>query len=325
MSALTITHTVPGGTLVDGTERGDGCAPILKAHRFKWGRSIGQWFVPHSRGKVGDRYRIEKAADALRAGGFEVAVSIDNATEDPVEQEARRTERAEQRAEGLTLKAERKGQEAEAAYGQFRGTLDAIPFGQPILVGHHSERGHRAALARADRAIGRSAAADREREDAERSARVAQSEQQRRHRSPTFIGNRIRDREAEARDIARKLAGATGDWRADLEARAAQTDAELTYWRGQLAECGARIWTQADFSPGDQALVRGRWVTVRRANKTTLSLESGYSWTDRYPYTEVRDRRAAEGPAEPPTLADFAESSLTTGELDDAGEPPDAA
>jgi hypothetical protein len=312
MSALSITHDIPGGTLVDGTERGDGSAPILKAHRFKWGRSIGCWFIPHSRGKVGDRYRIEKAADALRAGGFEVAVTIDNATEDPAEQEARREARAEQRAEGLTLKAERKGNEAAAAFGQFRQTLDAIPFGQPILVGHHSERGHRAALKRADRAIGRSAEADRERQDAERGARVALASKGRRQ-SPTFIGNRIREREADARDIARRLAGvsvasgfgrpAEGDYRADLEARAAQVEAELTYWRGQLAECGQRVWTQADFAKGDRALIRGRWLEVRRANKTTLSVESGYSWTDRYPYTEVRDRRAAEDVEAPPDAA----------------------
>lgn len=39
--------------------------------------------------------------------------------------------------------AVRKRQESDAAYQKSRAISDMIPFGQPILVGHHSERGHR--------------------------------------------------------------------------------------------------------------------------------------------------------------------------------------
>ena len=39
---------------------------------------------------------------------------------------------------------------AEAANAREHAILDMIPTGQPILVGHHSERGHRRDLARAD-------------------------------------------------------------------------------------------------------------------------------------------------------------------------------
>lgn len=41
-------------------------------------------------------------------------------------------------------------------YSASRRAVEHIPFGQPILVGHHSERGHRATLARAHRAMDRS-------------------------------------------------------------------------------------------------------------------------------------------------------------------------
>lgn len=54
------------------------------------------------------------------------------------------------RREGLQAAAERARQEADARYRNARRQVENIPLGQPILVGHHSERGHRAALKRYD-------------------------------------------------------------------------------------------------------------------------------------------------------------------------------
>ena len=58
-------------------------------------------------------------------------------------QQARR-ERYEARAEKATS-------EAGNRFDTARRNVEHIPFGQPILVGHHSERRHRADLARHDR------------------------------------------------------------------------------------------------------------------------------------------------------------------------------
>lgn len=65
-------------------------------------------------------------------------------------QEARR-----QRYEELAEKAEAR---ANAAYkrADLREEASGIPFGQPILVGHHSERRHRKAIERADNAMRKS-------------------------------------------------------------------------------------------------------------------------------------------------------------------------
>lgn len=54
----------------------------------------------------------------------------------------------------LAEKAER---ESVQAHKSFRAIADHIPLGQPILIGHHSEAGHRADLRRMDRHIERSA------------------------------------------------------------------------------------------------------------------------------------------------------------------------
>ena len=71
------------------------------------------------------------------------------------EKKAARVERLEDRAE----KAKR---EAGAQYERSRGITEHIPMGQPILIGHHSERRHRRDLERSDTAMRKSIEAGRQ-------------------------------------------------------------------------------------------------------------------------------------------------------------------
>ena len=57
----------------------------------------------------------------------------------------------EARIDRLRERAEKARGESADAYQRMRASQDLRPMGQPILVGHHSERRHRAALAREDR------------------------------------------------------------------------------------------------------------------------------------------------------------------------------
>jgi len=77
-------------------------------------------------------------------------------------QEARR-ERLEARAAG-------KSALADGAAGRSHGILGVIPMGQPILVGHHSERRHRRALERSDREMRKAIDAQRASEELARRA-----------------------------------------------------------------------------------------------------------------------------------------------------------
>lgn len=63
--------------------------------------------------------------------------------------------RLEAKRDRLLARAERRSESAADASQRARAMLDLIPPGQPILVGHYSERGHRAHLARIDRAFRR--------------------------------------------------------------------------------------------------------------------------------------------------------------------------
>ena len=55
-------------------------------------------------------------------------------------------ERKEQKIERLEEKAVKAKKESEAYYKKADAITSAIPFGQPIMVGHHSEKTHRAAV-----------------------------------------------------------------------------------------------------------------------------------------------------------------------------------
>jgi hypothetical protein len=71
-----------------------------------------------------------------------------NSYEAKIEAKRERLERAAERAQAKAATEFRKADLSEEATG--------IPFGQPILVGHHSERRHRNVIARANAALGRS-------------------------------------------------------------------------------------------------------------------------------------------------------------------------
>lgn len=61
-------------------------------------------------------------------------------------QQLKREERAKNKAASLRS-------QSDAAFDHARKSIEHIPFGQPILVGHHSEKHHRRDLAKHDRAI----------------------------------------------------------------------------------------------------------------------------------------------------------------------------
>lgn len=135
MSTLTIEHTDVEGTLLHGTSRGDRSAEVVKGLRWRWGRSIGCWYVPRSRDVPPKRALIARTAAALEEAGFTVAVSIEAAVAEQDEAEQRRGERADARAERLQERAERHGAAAQQRWNASRELADRIPFGQPFWSG----------------------------------------------------------------------------------------------------------------------------------------------------------------------------------------------
>ena len=311
MSTLTISHCPAEGTVLHGTTRADNIGPVLRAQRttWRWSRAVDAWILTGSRDRLPRRSVIEATAVALRAAGHNVAVEYSDDRRDVAEREAEKTARAEDRAERLTARAEDRTAESDQAWEASRAAVAGIPMGQPILVGHHSERRHRAALARSDRHARASVEIEKKaKRDTERAA-AAESTQRHRHNLATTL-RRIERLEADLRRVERNLQRgpyATDEQHArDMERLTPMRDQlaeELVYWRAEVAAAetaGAKVWSREDFAKGDGVHHRSGLSRVLRVNAKSVTVphleprlaNAGYTW--KVTYDEVTGRLPAE-------------------------------
>lgn len=325
MTTLTLTHTPATGTVLDGTRKGDGTAPVLRDLRlqWRWSDNIGEdgaWYRQNTRDRrpthPGVRAAVERTAAALREAGFEVAVEIGAERRTVAEQEADRAERAEARVDGLDARAVRLKASGEAGYAAAREYASRIPFGQPILVGHHSEGRHRRDLAKIDRAYDRAFTQLDESEDAAERAKAAAAHQKHRAHGATTM-RRLEKLRADLRRAARGMAEPRMSWESEEEYAAKQArrvahwtpiaeelQEKVTYWEqylAALAKAGVyRLWNRADFTKGDYVATRHGLMQVLRVNAKSLTIPHildelavhGHTWT--LPYDEVRGQVSAE-------------------------------
>lgn len=213
MTTITITHRDAEGTLIRGSRKGDGVWEVLLGLRDNWRsfRSLGCLGLGQSRDKPVQQWKIDRAADALGAAGFDVEVKVENGEPRSfAEIEADRYERAEERADRYEGYADNAAARSDAAYARVKRIADGIPFGQPILVDHHSAGRARRDQERMHSGMRRSI------DEAEKAdylaGRAAAAESYREHREdvPRTL-RRIEKLEAEVRGVQRALDVASHD------------------------------------------------------------------------------------------------------------------
>lgn len=283
---IVIRHTHEDGTTVEGSAKGDGVWEALHPLGWTYRRTPGI-FIRGSRYKGADRWKINRAADAVRALGLSCAVVIEE-TMSFAEREAARVGAAEERTERFTDRAGR----AAAASQSARDTSDQIGerfwMGQPILVGHHSEGRARRDQERMHNAMRKSI--DEDKRAGYWANRAAASEAYERYRTnPSRTLRRIEKLEAERRGVLRERDGIDDKgrkadvWRREpsearreeLTRRLAEYDEELTYWAETIKEAerrGFKVWGKPDFVRGDFARCRGTWYEVTRVNAKTVTV-----------------------------------------------------
>ena len=335
---ITIRHTHTDGTLVEGTSKGDGTNTILKANGFRWFRTLGLWGIAGSRDRQPNDYKINRAAHALREAGHTVTVEIDRTHRPAAEAEADRLARQDDRAAALAAKAARKKNDAENAWARERAATDALPpGGEPIKIGHHSERRHRGAIDKAWKTLGQAVEAENTAKAVEQRAAAAAATTEHRY-NPVTVANRIDTLEAEQRADQRRLDGhrrtlftdaagdkreevttaAAGPYRERVAARMAQRAEDIAYWtqvrQQQIASGDTTNYTRDTISVGD--LVRGRhddWYRVRRVNPKSVTVEypayGGGTLTHTIKYAHLTGHRT--------TTAD--QNATGAGEADKAG------
>ena len=310
---LTITHTHEAGTIIEGTAKGDGTAAILKANRWRWGRSISAWYVPNSRDRLPQHHVITRTAAALEAAGFELeTLQLDMTTRSTAEVEAAKAARQAARVDALDAKAQRKTSRADELWQKHERDVASLPEGgEPIKIGHHSERRHRNAIDKAHNSARRGIDALHEAEEAARRAEAAAHTTGARY-NPVTVANRIEKIAADIRRWERQIVADVYDaetgYRPATEEQKAKRAAhyaprldemrdQLAYWQqvrdDQIASGQATGYSPETVKKGDAVKIRGTWYKVARANAKTVSVETPYSWTDRSPWAEVQDHRTA--------------------------------
>ncbi|MFJ3274050.1 ParB/RepB/Spo0J family partition protein [Streptomyces sp. NPDC086776] len=278
MADITITHTRAEGTLLEGSRKGDGVFEIARDHGFWFSRNVTGLYIRRSQDKEAQMWRIDGVTAALRAAGHEVTVTIDEGTRRSfAEAEADREQRAEDRAERFSDRADRAASSADARRAAADDISRRFEFGQPILVGHHSEGRARRDAARIDTNMRKSF------EERDRagywSDRTRAAENYKAHRiDPQRTLRRLDRLKADLRKQERAHANAVekGWVSVGRHARLIQDlTEEIAHWE-QLVEKakadGVKVWGPDDFAPGDYALYAGSWYAVARVNPKTLSI-----------------------------------------------------
>jgi len=165
-----------------------------------------------------------------------------------------------ERSERLAASAEKAGERAATARASAQRIMDVIPMGQPILVGHHSERRARSDISKIDRSMQRSF---EEHKKAEYLARKAESSE--RHQARLHSAGVISRRLDKLRAIVRKL---EREGRTDEEIFA-HYRAQVVANEAELAEVAPHIAAQP--KAGDLIKIHGLTVRVSRVNPKTIS------------------------------------------------------
>lgn len=309
---ITISHTAETGTLVEGTVRGDGSAEILKHEGWRWGRSISCWYLAQSRDRAPRRRTIERTGAQLRAAGFDVEIDIDDTYRPAAESEAAAIARQAHRVDALADRTERREAAGDAAAAAADRAHNALPpMGEPIKVGHHSERRHRSAIARADAAMRRSIEADQAAKLAsERAATAAQTTDLR--YSPGQVARRIERLDTDLRAWQRRLDGssrrlsngmtevippAEGDYAVRARKEIDHLVDQIGYWRGireqQIADGLAVEYARDTIRVGDLIRYAHVWGRVERVNAKSVTA-TGSLGKMIAPYTRIEGHRPQE-------------------------------
>lgn len=176
-----------------------------------WSRTQNCWI---SKAKAGNCWHLKSKLDKM---GFEDRGTVGERLPF-VEQVKREQERAETRAERAEKRAENAEKVSDALYKRATEMSSAIPFGQPILVGHHSEKRDRNYRQRIHNTYGKAfEAQDKAGYYKEKAANAKRTAEGKKYKNPSYLSNRIKESQAAIRRLERALKGKGFVWSAEKE------------------------------------------------------------------------------------------------------------
>jgi|GEM_PF-863166 len=268
-----------------------------------WSRSGNCWV---SKGKADNCYYLAKGLLDL---GFENRGKNGEriSFSEKVERQQERAENKADRADERAIKADHNG---DALYARAKGMADHIPFGQPILVGHHSEKRDRNFRNQIHNTFGKAfSEMDKAKYYTEKAAGLRATASGAIYSNPAYLGRRIAEAETELRRFNRSLNGQSSvnsPKREISEARreylndkiAVKTD-ELDFYKHCLETCGIKIFTKEDLKGVKFIKIRNSWREILKLNRLTVSVynelfpdrNTQARWAQKYEYSEIMESK----------------------------------
>lgn len=190
-----------------------------------------------------------------------------------IERKTARIERYEQYSENATNRS-------QAAFKKVDSIMSMIPLGQPILVGHHSERRHRRDLARMDNGMRKSVEESNKAEHYAYRANSLEHDVRRMKKNRQYVSNQIDKATKELAGLERRKSCSPDPvYHERLNILITQQKEKLTYWQQRLSEMeaeiiaeGGQVATPQNLKPGYYVCYRGTWHPVVRVNKKTVTI-----------------------------------------------------
>ncbi len=194
----------------------------------------------------------------------------DHGRQSYAEQVESELERKLEKAERYQIYAANAEARAESSYDAASRISSAIPLGQSILTGHHSERRHRRDIERIDRNVRKSVEeSDKARYFKGRAFDLSHAQDRLENRE--FVGNRISDAKKEIAQLSK--------WAEATNPRLVKAQEKLEYWQGRLADIEAKrkeeghaVASPETIKVGDLVYYVGSWLPVVRVNKKTVTV-----------------------------------------------------
>jgi len=184
------------------------------------------------------------------------------------------------RAEKFEGYSENAAARSESAFNKVQSISSMIPPGQPILVGHHSERRHRRDLKRMDSGMRKGVEESKKSEYYTDRARSLGYDVDKMTSSRKYINNRLKEARKELASLKRWAEISLGkDNQEDLARRIAQAQEKTDFWKSRLSEIEAKrqeegqpVASPETIKVGDLVYYIGSWMPVIRVNKKSVTV-----------------------------------------------------
>lgn len=242
---------------------------------FLWSRNTGHWV---SKAKEGNLHYAETLA--LKAGlskGNDIGEKISYA-----EKIEKTIEKANERSERFSSLSENLKNKSSEKITQSMKMLEGLPMGQPILVGHYSERSHRALINKSHNTMDKAMELEKKgnyyQDRAEASKSFGDTSK---FSDIQYLTERVK----ECKKILNNCM--EGDYKESIKDK-------LSFFENKIKEAeekGVPVFDKEKLEGKKFIRDRHGWRKIIKLNKTTVSVDSGYSWADKIEYSKIKESK----------------------------------